>query len=192
MKILIVAATKSEIISKIISSNNILITGVGMVNTAINLTKELMQMRYDLVINIGIAGSLNKELKNGSVVEVIEDNFSEIGFENDLNFSRFKNFDLKIKYFVEGRTELKKVHAITVNTVHGNSFTISEIIKREKPEIESMEGAAVFKVCEEFDIPCIQIRSISNKVEVRNKSKWDINLAISNLNIEVEKIINNL
>ena len=192
MKILIVASTKSEIISKIISSNNILITGVGMVNTAINLTKELMQMRYDLVINIGIAGSLNKELKNGSVVEVIEDNFSEIGFEDDLNFSSFKNFEIKTKFNVEGKTELKKVRGITVNTVHGNRTSISKIIKREHPDIESMEGAAFFKVCEEFDIPCIQIRSISNRVEVRDKSKWDINLSISNLNIEVEKIINNL
>ena len=77
MKILIVAATKSEIISNIILSHNILITGVGMINTAINLTKELMRNRYDLVINMGIAGSFNKELKNGFVVEVIEDNFSE-------------------------------------------------------------------------------------------------------------------
>ena len=192
MKILIVAATKSEIISKTNLSNNILITGVGMINTAINLTKELMQKRYDFVINIGIAGSFDKELKNGSVVEVIEDNFSEIGFENDLNFSRFKGFDLKTKYFVEGKTKLKKVRGITVNTVHGNSKTISEIVKRENPEIESMEGADFFKVREEFNVPCIQIRSISNKVEVRDKSKWDINLAISNLNTEVEKIINNL
>lgn len=192
MKILIVAATKPEISSKIILSNNILITGIGMINTAINLTKELMQKSYDLVINIGIAGSFNKNLRNGSVVEVIQDSFSEIGFENDLNFSRFKSFDIKTKYFVEAKTKLKKVRGITVNTVHGNRATISKIIKRENPEIESMEGAAVFKVCEEFDIPCIQIRSISNKVEVRNKSKWDINLAISNLNLEVEKIINNL
>ena len=190
MKILIVAATKSEIISKIILSHNILITGVGMINTAINLTRELMRKRYDLVINMGIAGSFNKELKNGFVVEVIEDNFSEIGFEDDLNFSSFKNFEIKTKFNVEGKTELKKVRGITVNTVHGNRTSISKIIQREDPDTESMEGAANFKVCEEFGIACIQIRSISNKVEVRDKSKWDIDLAIRNLNFEVEKIIN--
>tara|TARA_B100000214_G_scaffold371707_1_gene348584 strand:+ start:10401 stop:10979 length:579 start_codon:yes stop_codon:yes gene_type:complete len=192
MKILIVAATKPEIISKVILSNNILITGVGMVNTAINLTKELMQKRYDIVINIGIAGSFNKELRNGFVVEVIEDNFSELGFEDDLSFSKFTDFDIKTKFNLKGQTELKKVRGITVNTVHGDTTSISEIIKREDPDIETMEGAAVLKVCEEFDVSCLQIRSISNKVEVRNKSKWDIDLAIRNLNIEVEKLINNL
>ena len=51
-----------------------------------------------------------------------------------------------------------------------------------------MEGAAVFKVCKEMKVPCIQIRSISNKVERRNKENWDLDLAISNLNMEIEKI----
>ena len=45
MNVLIVAATKSEIISDRISNLPILITGVGMVNTAINLTKELIIVR---------------------------------------------------------------------------------------------------------------------------------------------------
>ena len=192
MNVLIVVATKLEITSDKIAQNPTLRTGVGMVNVAINLTKELMNNKYDLVINMGVAGSFSNELKNGDVVEVVEDNFSEIGFENDLEVSRFTDFDLKIKYLNKSRTSLKKARAITVNTVHGNDDTISAIIQRENPEIESMEGASVFKVCEEFNIPCMQIRSISNKVEKRNKNNWDLNLAIRNLNVEVEKIIKNL
>ena len=35
----------------------------------------------------------------------------------------------------------------------------------------------------------MQIRAISNKVEKRNKENWNLDLAISNLNTEVEKII---
>ena len=70
--------------------------------------------------------------------------------------------------------------------------TISEIVKREKADIETMEGASVFKVCEEFNIPCLQIRSISNRIEKRNTDLWDLDLAIRNLNFEAEKIINNL
>ncbi len=192
MNVLIVVATKFEITSDKIAQNPNLITGVGMVNTAINLTKELMKNRYDLVINMGVAGSFSNKLKNGDVVEVTEDNFFEIGFEDDFEVSRFTDFDLKIKYLNKSRTSLKKVRAITVNTVHGNNATISAIVQRENPEIESMEGASVFKVCEEFNMPCIQIRSISNKVEKRNKNNWDLNLAIENLNVEVEKIIKNL
>jgi len=192
MNVLIVAATELEIISCQIKEKSILITGIGMVNTSINLTKELIKEKYDLVINMGVAGSFINELKNGEVVEVVEDFFSEIGFENGESFSFFSDFNLKTKYEVDAKTPLRKVRGITVNTVHGNNQSISKIISRLNPEVESMEGAAVFKVCEEFSIPCLQIRSVSNAVEKRNRNSWDLDLAIKNLNIEVEKIINSL
>ena len=192
MNVLIVAATRSEITSDKISDLPILITGVGMVNTAINLTKELSNNNYDLVINMGVAGCFSDEIKIGEVVEVVEDCFSEIGFENGESFSEFSEFDIKMKYKVEGKTSLRKVKGLTVNTVHGNENSIHKMVERLHPDIESMEGAAVFKVCEEMKIPCIQIRSISNKVERRNKESWNLPLAISNLNIEVEKIITTL
>jgi len=192
MNVLIVVATEFEIISNQIKKNSILITGIGMVNTSINLTKELIKRKYDLVINMGVAGSFSNELKNGYVVEVVEDFFSEIGFQDGKSFLSFADFNLKTKYQVESKTTLTKARGITVNTVHGNDQSINEIIERLNPEIESMEGASVFKVCEEFNTPCLQIRSVSNKVEKRNRERWDLDLAIKNLNIEVEKIINSL
>ena len=192
MNMLIVAATDFEITSLKISKKHVLFTGVGMVNTAVSLTKELVSNKYDLVINMGVAGAFSEDLVNGCVVEVIEDNFSEIGFENDLEFMQFTDFDIQTRFYSSPRTNLKQVRAITVNTVHGNNNTISEIVKREKADIETMEGASVFKVCEEFNIPCLQIRSISNRIEKRNTDQWDLDLAIRNLNFEVENIIYNL
>ena len=192
MNVLIVAATKSEITSDKISDLPILITGVGMVNTAINLTKELNKNNYDLVINMGVAGCFSDEIKIGDVVEVLEDCFSEIGFEDGESFSEFSDFQIKTEYKVEEKTRLRKVKGITVNTVHGNENSIHNIVEILHPDIESMEGAAVFKVCEEMRVSCIQIRSISNKVEKRNKESWNLPLAISNLNIEVEKIVSTL
>lgn len=192
MNVLIVSATKLEITSEKISNLPILITGLGMINTAINLTKELNSNDYDLVINMGVAGCFLDAIRIGGVVEVIEDCFSEIGFEDGESFSEFSDFNIKTKYKVEGKTSLRKVKAVTVNTVHGIENSINNIVERLHPDIESMEGAAVFKVCEEMKIPCIQIRSISNKVERRNKENWNLPLAISNLNIEVEKIISSL
>ena len=192
MNILIVAATNFEIISERVMRNTTLITGVGMVNTSIRLTKELSKNKYDLVINMGIAGSFLDSIEIEDVVEVVEDNFAEIGFEDNLDFKRFSAFDLKTNYVVSPKTTLKKVKSITVNTVHGNDKSISEILKRENPQIETMEGAAVFKVCEEFNLDCVQIRAISNKVEIRSKDNWVFERTISKLNFEVEKFINNL
>ena len=192
MKILLVAATNQEINNDLFSSKDILITGVGMMNTTLNLANKLSDTIYDLVINMGIAGSFNSEIKIGDVVEVVEDIFSEIGFEDGDIFSEFSNFEIKNTFVVEGRTHLKKVKGITVNTVHGNQNSIDEIVSRVNPDIESMEGASVFMVCNNFNVPCIQIRSISNKVEKRNTENWNLTLAIENLNATVKQLISEL
>ena len=192
MKILLVVATVSEIQQEKFSSNDLLITGVGMLNTAIAITKKLSKETYDLVINLGIAGSFKRSIKIGDVVEVVEENISEIGYEDKNEIIEFTDFSLKTVFRNHSHTDMKQVKSITVNTVHGNEKSIENIVRRLNPDIENMEGAAVFKVCEEFNVPCIQVRAISNYVEKRNKEGWNIPLAIQNLNVELEKIISNL
>ena len=189
MKILLIAATSDEIIKEYFSNSEVLISGVGMVNTTYTVTKHLSVNSYDLVINMGIAGCFNSAIKIGDVVEVVGDTFSEIGFENGMEFDNFSDFEITNTFKVAGKTNLQKVTGITVNTVHGNEDSIAKIVSRLNPDVESMEGAAVFKVCKEFAIPCVQIRAISNKVEKRNKENWDLPLAIKNLNTTVQKII---
>lgn len=192
MKVLIVAATELEVVSENIRNFPVLITGVGMVNTAINLTKELIKSDYDLVINMGIAGSFSDDIKIGDVVEVVEDTFSEIGFEDGDKFSEFTDFGIKVSYSVKSKTNLIQAKGITINTIHGKEGSITKIGDRINSDIETMEGASVLKVCEELNVSCMQIRAISNNVEIRNKNNWDIDLAIKNLNLEVKKILDTL
>jgi len=45
-----------------------------------------------------------------------------------------------------------------------------------------MEGAAFHYACLKEKVPYAEIRSISNYVEKRDRSKWNIPLAIKNLN----------
>ena len=52
MKILLVVATKSEIIEDKFKDCDVIVTGVGMVNTTFSLTKMLSEKDYDLVINM--------------------------------------------------------------------------------------------------------------------------------------------
>ena len=158
----------------------------------IRLTDKLSQNNYDWVINIGVAVSFKSNFNIGDVVEVIDDEISELGYEDGLNFFQFTQFDIKCKFNNQSRTQLPKVKAITVNTVHGNQKSIDNVVKKFNPDIESMEGAVVFQVCEYFNVKCMQIRSISNKVEARNKLNWNLPLAIQNLNKEVEKIIKSI
>ena len=128
MKILLVVATKSEIIEEKFKNCDVIVTGVGMVNTTFFLTKSLSEKPYDLVINIGVAGSFNSAVKIGDIVEVIEDNFSEIGFENGNSFSEFTNFRIENSFKVDEKTNLNKAKGITVNTVHGNKKQLLKLL----------------------------------------------------------------
>jgi futalosine hydrolase len=219
MKILIVAATRFEIApllekmemvrdsgGKLVSCKyktaeiDFLITGAGMVATAFYSGKALNDS-YDVAFNIGICGSFNRNLDIGAVVNVHEDCFSELGAENDLEFLTLHELSL------EGATTiinnkygslnpiiemLPKVNGITVNKVHGNEHSIEKTFAKFHPMVESMEGAAFMFACESEDIPYVQIRSVSNYVEKRNKEAWNIPLAIENLNNKMLEILNSL
>ena len=56
-------------------------------------------------------------------------------------------------------------------------------------DIESMEGAALHYVCLLQKVPFLQLRSISNKVGVRDKTKWKIKTAIDNLTMELNALL---
>lgn len=172
---------------------SLLITGVGMVATAFALGKHLSLNRYDLVLNLGIAGSFDRDIALGEVIEITEDTFAELGAEDDAGFLPIadlgfgeatyhpskKLIDL---YNLFNTFNLKQATAITVNTVHGNEASIKKVTERLHPQIESMEGAAFFYACKQMDVPCIQIRAVSNYVEKRNRDNWNIGLAIKKLN----------
>ena len=70
MKVLLVFATEKELIKKMFEKQDILITGVGTINTVYELTKKIDSNNYDFIINAGIAGSYSDSIKIGEVLEV--------------------------------------------------------------------------------------------------------------------------
>jgi len=200
MKILIVAATRAELAGLISSYNlpdgnfitthgfDVLVTGVGMTATAFALGQRLSAI-YELVINLGIAGCYDRQIPLGSILNVVSDEFSELGAESKEDFLTIDElgFGKSLYHSKYNRsdatlTNLPKVKGITVNKVHGNKESITAITQRLTPVTESMEGAAVFYGCSLLNIDCLQIRSISNYVEERNRENWKIGLAIKQLN----------
>ena len=192
MKPLVVVATEGEIAPSLDLLTRLqipyLITGVGMTATAYQLGKKVTQSRPDYILNIGIAGSFSKDIALGSVVNIVKDHFSEIGAEDAEQFLSFEELGFGNSTFYSSIPpgvciSLPQETAITVNMVHGHEPSILSIKKRfPDVTIESMEGAAVLLVATEENIPCLQIRSISNYVEKRNRDSWEIPLAIEHLN----------
>lgn len=223
MKILIVAATwmevkllademkligeKSHFLKEFRLDNtdvDILITGIGTTFTTFHLTNTIKENHYNLVLNIGIAGSLIKELSIGEVVNVISEEFADLGIEKENEFLTlfetgfvesnefpFEQGILKASDF-NGMLNMKKVRGITTNKSHGRKSSIDEIHQKFSAHVESMEGAAVFYVCAWIGLPCCQIRAISNYVEPRSTASWNIPLALENLKDNVLHVLKKL
>lgn len=196
MKTLVVAATKAELTffyqhfnlpdGDFVESKNfdLLITGVGMVATAFALGKHLSS-KYSLVVNFGIAGSFDRNIALGTVLNITEDTFAELGAENGDEFLTISDLGFGENHYTSKAhksVNLPVAKGITMNCVTGSEKSIKNLIKRLNPTTESMEGAAVFYACKQLNVDCLQIRSISNYVEPRNKDNWKIGLAIKNLN----------
>ena len=191
---------------------DILITGVGMTATAFHLGKIFTEKKYDLAINAGVAGSFKKNsakarirpsahIPPGTVVNVVQDCFADFGAEDGNEFLTAEEINLvqssefrvqSSKFRNKTLNALPKAKAITVNTVHGNTSSIKRAVKKFNPDIESMEGAAFFFACNNEKTPCIQIRSVSNYVERRNKKNWKMDLAIRNLNLFLLEFLNTI
>jgi futalosine hydrolase len=152
----------------------------------------------DFILNVGIAGAIDRTIELGTLVNVVQDylhrfgaednnlfiSASEIGLLNpEVEYLQTSPFHIESITLLNSIELLPKVNGITVQTVHGNASSI-EKLKLQHPEaqIESMEGAAVFYAGFMEKIPVIQLRSISNFVEPRNRASWKINEAIQVLN----------
>jgi futalosine hydrolase len=183
----------------------LLVTGVGSAVTSWAMAKWFSaNQKPDLALNIGIAGSYSDDIKTGDVVVPVTDCFADAGIETGDGFMTlseagltdpdkfpFNNgrIEAENKYTAIAAKKIKLVNAITVNTATGSEKTIEKLIKKYNPDIETMEGATFFYICSREKIPFLALRSISNRVEPRNKKNWDIPLALENLSEKLQEYI---
>ena len=167
-----------------------------MVATAAWCSRACAAEHYDLALNVGLCGSFDPAVTQGSVVHVTADRLAELGAEDGEEFLSIHQLQLlKEDEFpfeggmlvnsappaLEPLSELRRVSGITVNTVHGNERTIADVRARYRPDVESMEGAAFMYSCLVAGVPFAQVRAVSNTVERRNRGAWKIDQAIDAL-----------
>ena len=214
MRVLVVAATRLEVaplisavalpverdrmVSGLFGAHrvDVLLTGVGMVATAVWCARALATEHYDVALNLGICGSFNPALPPPTVVHVTQDMFSELGVEDGPRFVTLHELGLlepSAFPFSNGRLdnaappplptlgELPVASGITVNTAHGEEVSIAGIVARCAPDVESMEGAAFMYACRVAGVPFAQVRAVSNRVERRNRAGWDLVGAVQRL-----------
>jgi len=165
-----------------------LVTGVGSIATAFNLGVLFAQSRTEWAINAGIAGSFDPALKIGDVVQVATERFGDLGVEEaDGRFRDLAELGFSQEAILRNPQPaipgLPVCQGLTVNKAHGSADSIQRIQEKyPEVQVESMEGAAFFYACLAAGIPFAEIRSISNRVEPRNRDAWDLPLSIRTLN----------
>ena len=183
---------------------HVLVTGVGMVATAVWSSQALIQTKYDIALNMGLCGSFDRSLTPGTVVHVVSDRIAELGAEDGERFLTLGELGLAeaddVPYtrpeLVNPRPpanaaldRLLQVNGITVNTVHGAEGSIAAVVERFRPQVESMEGAAFMYACLVHDVTFAQVRAVSNVVERRDRARWKISEAIDALGATVFDIL---
>lgn len=209
MSILLCAATEFEIEptlafirEKSLANIDVLVTGVGLTAAACHLTRAACTQRPAFMLQAGLAGCLDEHFALGKVVAVQSETIGDLGVEEAGKFHSL--FDLKLAHknsfpWTDGKLRnshpiLQQLHlpladGVSVNEISTNTQRIEYYKNNLSAAIESMEGAALHYVALLENIPFLQIRSLSNFVGERDKSKWKLNEAIAALNHELQRII---
>lgn len=180
----------------------IVITGIGSVATAYNLSSFIYQRKPAYIVQAGIGGTFTEKFEPGQVVIICDEVMGDLGVAESQDFRDI--FDLGLSdpsstpfmhkrlinpYLADCNMELPFANGLTVNEITTSSRRIELLVSKYNCEIESMEGAACHYVCLQEQIRFIQLRAVSNYIGDRNKKNWKLQLSIENLNHQLINII---
>jgi len=151
-----------------------LVTGIGILSAAFSLSKAFQKQNYKSAIQIGIAGAYKSSgLSLGDLVEVKSDCLIEfLPWEPNT-------------FFASGT--LPGIMEAEITPVKGATvFSCSETTEMEEArgdlaQVETMEGAAFFAACKEYNVEAVQIRAISNYATKYEKEEWKTEDALKKL-----------
>lgn len=169
---------------------DIVVGGVGPASAAARTALALSEKRYELVLCAGIGGGFGG-LPAGAVAVAAAIVFADLGAETADGFLPIselgvgdERYDVQPKLAVEltDRTGGHLGSILTVATVTGTGGTAATLARRFPDAIaEGMEGAGVAAAAALHNVPCAEIRAISNPVGPRDRASWQIPLALDSL-----------
>tara|TARA_B100000073_G_scaffold345334_1_gene354081 strand:- start:662 stop:1237 length:576 start_codon:yes stop_codon:yes gene_type:complete len=155
------------------SNFDLLYTGVGKVNAAINLTKYIHEIgRPEYIVNYGTAGS--KKVKVGSIVDCTK--FIQRDMDvSGLGFEKYETpFEENIAKKIDFSTFANNPINCFLTCATGDSFMNSD--DSHVGDVVDMESYALAKVCLKFDIPFIAFKYISDSADKDASIDWKENL----------------
>lgn len=178
------------------------VAGMGKVNAASSVTALIVRHNPKIIIITGCAGAYpGSALETGHLALASSEIFGDEGVLSPEGWQGLEAIGIPIherkgtRYFNEIPLSfslaeqavslataldlpLRRGRFVTVSTCSGTSARGREMFERFGGVCENMEGAAIALVAMQYGIDCIELRGISNLVEDRDLSKWNIQLAV--------------
>jgi futalosine hydrolase len=176
-----------------------LLTGIGPVETAVRLSSRLHANGEKVagVINFGVAGAyIHSDSRKGpGLLDICVADREVLGDLGVCLLERIEPFTGKhlrapdsfvVDQLLLARTRdiLRANHIphfcgtfVTVACASGTAERGRMLAEQHRGLCENMEGAAVARVCDAFNLPFLEIRCISNMVEDRDTSRWQLHKA---------------
>lgn len=177
--ILVVSATKQETdFVRTGSGLDLLVSGIGPVEAAARVAQALSQRAYSLVVNAGIAGAYDPDLRIGEGVVVCEELF-ELNLETGVPIAPPQGCEVREHAVSDAHSVealviagYRSVRAATVARVTATDESAARMRARGA-QLESMEGFAVLRAAEIAGVRAVEVRGISNYARERTRSQWD-------------------
>ncbi len=178
---------------------DVVLTGVGMINTAHTLSSCLKEGSYQSVWMIGSCGSYREEIQIGDVLIAEEEINGDLGISQSEGWkspslfpfaiveragkSFYNRFPCQVpqesiwKDLSFSNFGLTKEKMLSTSTVSGCFSHARLLQERFQAAGENMEGAAAAQVSLLHNLPFLEIRSVSNVAGQRDKSQWNFSLS---------------
>lgn len=198
------SASSPEIYRGFIGKRTVLlaVTGIGKVNAASAATALLQRAAPQLLINTGCAGAYpGSGLAIGDLAVASSEVLADEGVLTPAGWQPMeligiplvvrggKSFynELPLSLQASGKAvklasafglSMKRGKFLTVSTCSGTLSRGQELAGRYGGICENMEGGAIAQVALRYGVDCLEIRGVSNLVEDRDMTRWDIPRAV--------------
>jgi adenosylhomocysteine nucleosidase/futalosine hydrolase len=195
LKIVVVFPTRTE--AQFFSHPKVAVNycGVGLTSAAYHTGKIIARDKPDWLIMAGIAGAYtHSSFKVGDTVLVASEREADLGFFTPTGFTHLADLELDMDFtvarqllcpYLPERSPLQSAHSNSMNAAMAPFINTADI------DIENMEGAAFFHVCLAEQQKFLQVRAISNYVDIEG-GDWDFVESIKQLTTGLNKVIEQL
>ena len=175
---------------------DVMAAGVGPIAAAASTAKALAAGQYRLVVSAGIGGGFSGRAELETLVVATEIIAADLGVETPEGFSSldelgFGSTRIPVDVSLVNRvTEALQAanltvttgSVLTVSTVTGTAESAAELAARVPgAAAEAMEGYGVAVAAQQWLLPVLELRAISNVVGPRDRAAWRIKEALAAL-----------